>query len=131
MKKMLLFSMTLLMVTSGFSQSDIEYYEDGNEIRLAFETAKSPDPIRQQEIRENGPWNAFKSAHSGWYALMSEEHGLPQRAWGTPLDVMGASSMEKAEWFIANELSRFGIKSELLSAPLLGISKKHDRVRYF
>ncbi|MFT4682743.1 MAG: hypothetical protein ACI80P_001743 [Flavobacteriales bacterium] len=131
MKKMLLFSMTLLMVTSGFSQSDIEYYEDGNEIRLAFETAKSPDPIRQQEIRENGPWNAFKSAHSGWYALMSEEHGLPQRAWGTPLDVMGASSMEKAEWFIANELSRFGIKSDLLSAPLLGISKKHDRVRYF
>ncbi len=122
--------MTFVMVIPGISQSDIEYYQDPFEIRLDFETNKKPDPILQQELRENGAWDAFKTAHSGWYALMSEEHGLPQRAWGTPITVMGGSSVEKAEWFIANELNRFGIKSDQLSAPFNTSSKKHERVRY-
>ncbi|MDG1781039.1 MAG: T9SS type A sorting domain-containing protein [Flavobacteriales bacterium] len=130
MRKLLLLAMSSIMALLGLAQSDIEYYQDPYEVRLDFGKPGNPDPIVQQQLREAGAWRTFSQTHDGWYAIMSETHGNPQRAWGTPIDVQGASIVDKSEWLIANELGGFGISADYLSAPFTSASKKHERVRY-
>jgi hypothetical protein len=112
------------------AQSDIEFYTDPLEVRLPFPKPVTTDAILQQELREAGGWKYFANDHNGWYAMMSAEHGQPHRAWGKPLDIPGGSTLAKADWFVNNEMRRFGVDPQTLSAPRSYDSKKHSFVRY-
>ncbi|MCH2199582.1 MAG: hypothetical protein MK081_12450 [Flavobacteriales bacterium] len=130
MRNLLLFAAICCLGLNLNAQSDIEYYQDMYEVRLDQPHKDRINPQLQQNLREAGAWKAFSQNNNGWYAIMSPEHHLPHRAWGTPMEIPGSTTQDKAEWFIQNKLSDFGINLEELSSPVSIATKKNDIIRY-
>ncbi len=91
---------------------------------------RTPDYNRQSYLRSQLPWQNFLSQNGQWWVQFNEDNGKPQRAMGKPIPTYGASFKERAENFIANQLSEFNIPIAELEYTGESLTEKHAYVRF-
>lgn len=100
------------------------------EVSFLKDNKRIPDRDRQAELRKWGGWRAFKLQHPRWSAEFNEETGLPRRAYGDPIPTTGATPVERAERFLADELVAYRLPLEELVARIAAPSKKATYVHF-
>ncbi|MGY8941318.1 MAG: hypothetical protein ACKVJH_04720 [Flavobacteriales bacterium] len=102
----LFFSMALA------AQINHESVIDPLEIRLE-RIEEDPTETQQRLLRESSAWGTWSVQHPRWRAIMSNTTGLPHRAFGPAMEVPGSSLEEKAQHFISNSLTAFGVEGSM------------------
>ncbi|MEZ4740614.1 MAG: T9SS type A sorting domain-containing protein [Flavobacteriales bacterium] len=91
------------------------------EVTYIADIQRVPDRELQQELRHRAPWTAFKAQHPKWSVEFNEYSGMPQRAYGDPIAVQGATVEEKAMNFLGTGTASFRLPMEdlvpLATAP--------------
>jgi Zn-dependent metalloprotease len=85
-----------------------------SEVSIDQEGLNEGSPARQQELRDQQAWQAFKSNHPEWRAWFNEQTGMPHRAYGAPIAIEGNSLKAKAQSAIAQVLDPFTLNKEQL-----------------
>jgi hypothetical protein len=82
------------------SGTAVTFIKDGN---------RPLDITYQHELRQSAAWQAFLADHPGWVVEYNEASRMPRKAFGPPIEVAGATPLEKAIAFLEAELARFGL----------------------
>ena len=92
----------------GQSIYDITTVIDPAEVRMQV---LNDDPTEEQQrlLREQSSWNEWATPHPKWRCIMSTATKLPHRAFGPAIAVEGSNVVERAQNFVDNELSTFGV----------------------
>jgi hypothetical protein len=98
MRKIFL-GLSLFLSFSIFGQNDIERNFDPLEVRL-YQSEEAYHSDKQMTLSNSSVWKAFQGAHPKWTSLFSERTGMPTKAFGNPIDVVGSSDTEKAISFL-------------------------------
>ncbi|MFN5294524.1 MAG: hypothetical protein ACK5BL_03270, partial [Flavobacteriales bacterium] len=120
MKSLLLLGAMMLTLIPLHAQNSLEGNTDPYEIR--FMQSRGYDLNKQQYLRELPAWRQFVASHGTWYVHFNETSGMPHRAYGSPLEVPGATPQEKALLFAQQELQAFGIPT----TDLVSTGKTHE-----
>ncbi len=103
MRKIFL-GLSLLLSISIFGQSDFERSFDPLEVRL-YKSEEAYHADKQMTLSSSPVWKTFQSDHPKWTSLFIERTGMPSKAFGNPIDVVGSSDSEKAISFL-NEMNQ-------------------------
>jgi len=102
MKHSILICALALSSLLAYAQNSIHGTIDPNEVRLP--KAAPYNLHKQQSMRALPAWQQFVQANGTWYAHFNETSGMPHRAYGQPLQVVGSTPQEKALLFAQNQL---------------------------
>lgn len=100
------------------------------EVTFITDSRRLPDAAWQGELRHRANWRAFTAAHGTWYAAFNEHNAKPHRAFGSPIATTGSTPQERAEQFIATQLSGFGIPTDELQLMSVAPTTKYTYVHY-
>ncbi len=130
---------TLTLTIATVAVAALSSAQNGNvpqreEITFITDNHKLPDAAWQSELRHRPNWRAFVNTHGTWYAAFNEYNAKPHRAYGKPIPTTGSTPLERAENFIAAELSGFGIPTDELQlmsvAPATKCTYVHFKQRH-
>jgi hypothetical protein len=84
------------------------------EVTYITDRQRVPDLEWQAELRQRNAWAGFKNQHPKWAVEFNENTGMPQRAYGDPIGIAGATPVDKATTFLGSRLAAFGIPTDEL-----------------
>ena len=103
MRKIFL-GLSLFLSFSIFGQNDIERNFDPLEVRL-YHSEEAYHADKQMTLSNSSVWKSFQLAHPKWTSHFSERTGMPTKAFGNPIDVVGSNDTERAISFL-NEMNQ-------------------------
>ena len=84
------------------------------EVSIEQQGLNQGSPAKQQELRDQQAWQAFKDDHPGWRAWFNEQTGMPHQAYGAPIAVEGNALKTKARNALAQVLAPFNLNKKQL-----------------
>jgi hypothetical protein len=122
--------MCVLSLPAIASGGGITSSYDKSEVRYITNNKRLPDEIYQAGLRDRSNWQSFLQQNGVWYVQFNEENALPHRAYGSPVQVFGASPEDKAMSFINTKLQGFNIPVSQLSFSSAVNSGLYEYVNY-
>ena len=103
MRKIFL-GLSLFLSLSVWGQHNIERNYDPLEVRL-YKSEEAYHSDKQMELSNQSVWKTFQSQHTKWTSLFNERTGMPTRAFGSPISVVGNTDIDRAQ-NILNEMNQ-------------------------
>jgi len=119
----------VLFFNTAFATSDPARNNTSWEVSF-IKGGATPDINYQALLRSQTAWQGFLMDHGTWYVHFNESNALPHRAYGQPIPTQGEGPIQRANWFIQNELNSFNIPAGELVFKSTPLTRKHSMV-YF
>ncbi len=100
------------------------------EVRLVV-NSRGVNEEAQAELRANSEWESWVIDNDGWMSIMDARTGLPHRAWGSGVEVEGATLEMRHDAFVSQDLTAFGVVVESTANARFAHKMKvssHERV---
>jgi len=111
MKKTWSFLFSVVLAVTGWSQNNLETSRDEYEVKWPATPPVQTD--RQQALREMAPWQHFLQDHPGWMVHFNEGSGMPHRAYGPGIQLIGdleSFRQSLLSYFTTSEIIAFAAK---------------------
>lgn len=128
--KTYLAGLMLLTAFSATATDNLYFNENRSEVRFVKNNKWKPDAGYQEELRNKANWQSFIQANGTWYVMFNEENQRPYPAFGTPIQMAGADSRERAMNFITSKLTGFNIPVNELNFESVVSGDDYDYVDY-
>lgn len=128
MKKVFTILTAGLLLSVGHAQ--VQEAKDPFVKTFIQDRGKLPNDALQTEYRQSDAWKNFKQSHGDWWVEFGEQTGKPHRAFGTPIEVSGATPEQKAMNFITSDLNGFKPETGSLVLTSSHASDKYQFVTY-
>lgn len=104
----------IILCTLGLmAQAAGNGYRDPNNKTVFSDKLRADNPAKQTEMRQKSlTWRKFEERNGHWYVAFNAFTGIPMRAAGGPVPILGETPQSQALYFINNELKGFGIPTE-------------------
>lgn len=124
MKKVLTLLTAALCLT--VTNAQISQQADPYQKTFIQNEQRLPNQQYQTSLRKTQAWADFRAQHGNWWVEFKEETGTPHRSFGTPIATTGATSAERANNFLNNELNAYGTQNaELVLVKDITTAKYH------